>query len=52
MFVDMLSKIKTMGEIPSKLRVALVAGAPCSPQLIRDMQKYLKAESVKVSGCF
>ncbi|XP_026733289.1 acyl-CoA synthetase family member 2, mitochondrial [Trichoplusia ni] len=47
MFVDMLAKVKTMGEVPSKLRVALAAGAPCSPQLIRDLEKYLKTESVK-----
>ncbi|KAH9629718.1 hypothetical protein HF086_001531 [Spodoptera exigua] len=47
MFVDMLAKIRTMGDVPSKLRLALAAGAPCSPQLIRDMQKYLKTETVK-----
>uniref|UniRef100_A0A2H1WA28 Medium-chain acyl-CoA ligase ACSF2, mitochondrial n=1 Tax=Spodoptera frugiperda TaxID=7108 RepID=A0A2H1WA28_SPOFR len=47
MYVDMLAKIRTMGDVPSKLRVALAAGAPCSPQLIRDMQKYLKTETVK-----
>lgn len=47
MYVDILSKVKTMGDIPSKLRMALAAGAPCSPQLIKDMQKYLKAD-VKV----
>ncbi|XP_075974805.1 acyl-CoA synthetase family member 2 [Anticarsia gemmatalis] len=47
MFVDMLAKVKTMGDVPSKLQMALAAGAPCSPQLIRDMQKYLKADSVK-----
>ncbi|KAG6445660.1 medium-chain acyl-CoA ligase ACSF2, mitochondrial [Manduca sexta] len=48
MFVDMLTKVRQMGvEVPSHLRVALAAGAPCSPQLIRDMQKYLNAESVK-----
>ncbi|CAH0581128.1 unnamed protein product [Chrysodeixis includens] len=47
MFVDMLAKVKTMGDVPSKLRVALAAGAPCSPTLIRDLEKYLKTESVK-----
>lgn len=49
MYVDLLSEIRKQGkDIPSHLRVALAAGAPCSPQLIRDMQKYLKADSVKV----
>ncbi|KAJ8721679.1 hypothetical protein PYW07_002454 [Mythimna separata] len=47
MFVDMLAKIRTMGDVPSKLKIALAAGAPCSPQLIREMEKYLKTEAVK-----
>ncbi|CAB3223913.1 unnamed protein product [Arctia plantaginis] len=50
MYVDMVSKVKTMGDIPSKLRMALAAGAPCSPQLIRDMQKYLKADVKALYG--
>ncbi|CAB3223915.1 unnamed protein product [Arctia plantaginis] len=47
MYVDILAKIKKMGDVPSKLRVALAAGAPCSPQIIKDIQTYLKAD-VKV----
>lgn len=46
MFVDMLAKVKTMGDVPSKVRMALAAGAPCSPQIIKDMQKYLNANIV------
>ncbi|KAJ0175528.1 hypothetical protein K1T71_008687 [Dendrolimus kikuchii] len=48
MYVDILSQIRSKGlDVPSGLRMALAAGAPCSPQLIRDIQKYLKADSVK-----
>ncbi|XP_049868024.1 medium-chain acyl-CoA ligase ACSF2, mitochondrial [Pectinophora gossypiella] len=46
MFVDMLSALRSKGDVPSKLRVAVAAGAPCSPQLIRDIQGHLKARSV------
>ncbi|XP_028040271.1 acyl-CoA synthetase family member 2, mitochondrial [Bombyx mandarina] len=48
MFVDILSQVRAQGqEVPSELRVAVAAGAPCSPQLIRDIQTHLNAESVK-----
>ncbi|PZC85083.1 hypothetical protein B5X24_HaOG202847 [Helicoverpa armigera] len=46
MYVDMLARLKSLGATPSGLRVAMAAGAPCSPQLIRDMQTELKAEAV------
>ncbi|XP_013142902.1 PREDICTED: acyl-CoA synthetase family member 2, mitochondrial [Papilio polytes] len=46
MYVDMISQIREHGDLPLRLRMALAAGAPCSPQLIRDMNKYLKADSV------
>ncbi|KAI5643379.1 AMP-binding enzyme domain-containing protein [Phthorimaea operculella] len=46
MYVDILAAIRSKGELPFKLQMALAAGAPCSPQLIRDIQKQLKAKSV------
>ncbi|KOB71613.1 AMP dependent coa ligase [Operophtera brumata] len=48
MHVDMLAQLKRRGETLSGLRVALAAGAPCSPQLIRDIQKHMNVQSVKV----
>lgn len=48
MYVDILTQVKSKGmDAPSGLKMALAAGAPCSPQLIRDIQKHLKADSVK-----
>ncbi|CAH2229983.1 medium-chain acyl-CoA ligase ACSF2, mitochondrial isoform X1 [Pararge aegeria] len=47
MYLDMLQYVKRKGELPINLRVALAAGAPCSPQLIRQINAQLKVESVK-----
>ncbi|XP_052754750.1 medium-chain acyl-CoA ligase ACSF2, mitochondrial [Galleria mellonella] len=47
MFIDLLAQVKNKGETPPPLRIALAAGAPCSPQLIKDMQQYLNTETVK-----
>ncbi|CAH0407094.1 unnamed protein product [Chilo suppressalis] len=47
MFIDMLSQVKAKGIPPPDLKIAMSAGAPCSPQLIRHMQKYLNVQSVK-----
>ncbi|CAF4847270.1 unnamed protein product [Pieris macdunnoughi] len=47
MYVDILSKVKSTGDLPIKLRMALAAGAPCSPELIHQMKKYLNVQSVK-----
>ncbi|CAH2076045.1 unnamed protein product, partial [Iphiclides podalirius] len=46
MYVDIISQIQSKGDLPLQLRMALAAGAPCSPQLIRNIQKYMKANSV------
>ncbi|KAJ2949958.1 hypothetical protein O0L34_g11281 [Tuta absoluta] len=46
MYVDILSATRGKGDLPFKLQMALAAGAPCSPQLIRDIQTQLKAKSV------
>ncbi|CAH2108074.1 unnamed protein product [Euphydryas editha] len=46
MYVDMLSHIKSRGDLPIKLNVALAAGAPCSPELIRQMNKEMKTDYV------
>ncbi|CAK1601302.1 unnamed protein product [Parnassius mnemosyne] len=46
MYVDIISQIRDKGDLPLNLRMALAAGAPCSPQLIRHIQTYLKAHSV------
>ncbi|XP_046962672.1 medium-chain acyl-CoA ligase ACSF2, mitochondrial [Vanessa cardui] len=46
MYVDMLSQIENMGNLPIKLSLALAAGAPCSPQLIRQMNKQMKTDFV------
>ncbi|XP_068632529.1 medium-chain acyl-CoA ligase ACSF2, mitochondrial [Battus philenor] len=46
MYVDIISQIRNNGDLPMQLRMVLAAGAPCSPQIIRDIQKYLKASSV------
>lgn len=46
MYVDMLSNISL--DLPTRLRVATAAGAPCSPQLIRQMKEKLNVESVGV----
>lgn len=48
MYLDMLENVKRRGDLPINLRVALAAGAPCSPQLIRLINKQLKVESVRV----
>ncbi|XP_050347021.1 medium-chain acyl-CoA ligase ACSF2, mitochondrial [Nymphalis io] len=46
MYVDMLSQIANMGQLPIKLRIALAAGAPCSPQLIKQMNEQMKINYV------
>ncbi|XP_026483184.2 medium-chain acyl-CoA ligase ACSF2, mitochondrial [Vanessa tameamea] len=46
MYVDILSQIENMGKLPIKLCLALAAGAPCSPQLIRKMHDQMKTEFV------
>ncbi|XP_063376010.1 medium-chain acyl-CoA ligase ACSF2, mitochondrial-like [Cydia fagiglandana] len=45
MFVDLVFLARKMGVSPN-LRVALNGGAPCSPQLIRDIQQHLNARTV------
>ncbi|XP_045768061.1 medium-chain acyl-CoA ligase ACSF2, mitochondrial [Maniola jurtina] len=47
MYLDMISHVKRKGDLPINLRVALAAGAPCSPQLIRQINAQLKVESVR-----
>ncbi|XP_052739345.1 medium-chain acyl-CoA ligase ACSF2, mitochondrial isoform X2 [Bicyclus anynana] len=47
MYLDMLEHVQHAGELPIKLRVALAAGAPCSPQLIRRINKQLGVQSVR-----
>ncbi|KAL0880649.1 hypothetical protein ABMA27_001871 [Loxostege sticticalis] len=47
MFVDMLSQLKNDSSYKPQLQTALAAGAPCSPQLMRDMQKHLNVDTVK-----
>ncbi|XP_038214705.1 medium-chain acyl-CoA ligase ACSF2, mitochondrial [Zerene cesonia] len=47
MYVDIISQIKDKGDLPIKLKMALAAGAPCSPQLIHQIEKHLKADSVR-----
>ncbi|XP_059049575.1 medium-chain acyl-CoA ligase ACSF2, mitochondrial [Achroia grisella] len=47
MYIDLLAQMKIKGETPPPLRLAMAAGAPCSPQLIKNMQQYLNTESVK-----
>ncbi|XP_050673878.1 medium-chain acyl-CoA ligase ACSF2, mitochondrial isoform X2 [Leptidea sinapis] len=46
MYVDILSQIRDKGILPIKLQMAMAAGAPCSPQLIRQMQKQMNTASV------
>ncbi|XP_050673882.1 medium-chain acyl-CoA ligase ACSF2, mitochondrial-like isoform X2 [Leptidea sinapis] len=41
MYVDLLSQIRTRGELPAKLKVAMTAGAPCSPKIIQQIQQHL-----------
>lgn len=48
MYVDMLAELKRRGSAPRGLKTALAAGAPCSPQLIRNIQKHMNVQSVKV----
>ncbi|XP_045494607.1 medium-chain acyl-CoA ligase ACSF2, mitochondrial [Colias croceus] len=47
MYVDIISKIRDKADLPINVNMALAAGAPCSPQLIHQIKKYLKADSVK-----
>ncbi|XP_053612968.1 medium-chain acyl-CoA ligase ACSF2, mitochondrial [Plodia interpunctella] len=48
MYVDMLAQVQTRASPPPSLKFALAAGAPCSPLIIRNMQKYLNVDTV---GC-
>ncbi|KAL4715522.1 hypothetical protein ACJJTC_009148 [Scirpophaga incertulas] len=48
MFIDILLQIKKNDKPPQELRTAMAAGAPCSPQLIRNMQKYLNVQHLRV----
>ncbi|XP_063625603.1 medium-chain acyl-CoA ligase ACSF2, mitochondrial isoform X2 [Cydia splendana] len=45
MFVDILNLVRTAGAKPN-LRVALNGGAPCSPQLVKDIKTHLNADMV------
>ncbi|XP_073949026.1 medium-chain acyl-CoA ligase ACSF2, mitochondrial-like, partial [Choristoneura fumiferana] len=45
MYVDLVTLVRSAGVTP-RLRDALNAGAPCSPQLIRDIKQFLNAETV------
>lgn len=49
MYVDILSHIKGKSNLPIKLHIALAAGAPCSPELIRQMNKQMNTDFVSVS---
>ncbi|XP_045447730.1 medium-chain acyl-CoA ligase ACSF2, mitochondrial [Melitaea cinxia] len=46
MYVDILSHIKGKSNLPIKLHIALAAGAPCSPELIRQMNKQMNTDFV------
>ncbi|GBO98300.1 Acyl-CoA synthetase family member 2, mitochondrial [Eumeta japonica] len=46
MFVDLINTVRQRALTPA-VRVALTAGAPCSPQLFRDIKTHLGIESVK-----
>ncbi|XP_061381852.1 medium-chain acyl-CoA ligase ACSF2, mitochondrial [Danaus plexippus] len=47
MYVDMLSTMKNRDDLSLKLKSALVAGAPCSPELIRRINDRFKAKVVR-----
>ncbi|CAH2108078.1 unnamed protein product [Euphydryas editha] len=46
MYIDIISHIKNRGDLPIKLHVALVGGASCSPELIRQMNEQMKTDYV------
>ncbi|XP_013185304.1 medium-chain acyl-CoA ligase ACSF2, mitochondrial [Amyelois transitella] len=46
MYVDMLAQVQDRASPPPALKTALAAGAPCSPLIIRNMQKYLNVQNV------
>lgn len=49
MYVDLISKMKETNTTFNTIHAAVTGGAPCSPQLFRNIKEILGAQKVKVS---